>query len=50
MQKKVEFAITFFQVLENARGRILILSLESFKGRKTRIFIPNGAKERDGDF
>uniref|UniRef100_A0A0A0KB99 Uncharacterized protein n=1 Tax=Cucumis sativus TaxID=3659 RepID=A0A0A0KB99_CUCSA len=43
-RRGLKFAIIFFQVLENARGRFVILSLESFKGKKTRIFISKGSK------
>lgn len=43
-QRRLEFAIIFFQVLENEKGRFAILSLESFKERKTRIFIPEGSR------
>lgn len=34
----MDFAIIFFQVLENSRGRFALISLELFKGRKVRIF------------
>lgn len=43
-RRQLEYAIIFFQVLENSRGRFALLSLESFKGRRTRVFVPEGKK------
>lgn len=43
-RRRLETAIIFFQVLSNARGKYGLLSLEPFKGRKIRIFFPEGAK------
>lgn len=40
----MDLAVLFFQVLENARGRFDLLSLEYFKGRRLMIYIPEGFK------
>lgn len=43
-RRRLEHVIIFFQVLENSRGRFALLSLEPFKGRRMRVFIPQGKK------
>ena len=44
-RKKLDFGIIFFQVLENIGRRFTIISLDSFKGRKARVFISEGSRE-----
>lgn len=41
-RRRLDAAIIFFQVLENASGRFSLLSLEPVKGRRSTLYIPKG--------
>lgn len=45
-RRRLDSAVIFFQVLLSSGGRFALVSLESFEGRKARIFIPKGSKKK----